>query len=60
MDKVLAVLTIVGLIAFTGIVVGFVREPDLFAVVVMCILIAIHDFWTTFRDANNNDKNPDA
>ena len=60
-DKVLAVLSFVILIVFTGIVVVFVREIDLAIVVLICLLIGIYDFWSTFRaksNANNANNRP--
>ena len=59
-DKVLAILSFAILIAFTGIVVFFVRELDLAVVVLMCLSIGMYDFWTTLRaknNANNNSNN---
>ena len=52
-DKILATLSLLGLIIFTGIVVVFVRELDLAIVVLMCLGIGVYDFWTTVRDAQN-------
>ena len=56
-DKVLAVLSFVGLTIFTGIVVVFVRELDLAVVVLMCIAIGMYDFWTTLRAKDNANNN---
>ena len=58
-DTVLAILSFVALIIFTGIVVVFVRELDLAIVVIMCLLIGINDFWMNFRakrNANNDSQ----
>lgn len=44
-DKVLAVLSMALVIVFLGILVWWVREPDLIAVVVIVCGLAIIDFW---------------
>ena len=43
-DKVLAVLSMALVITFLGILVWWVREPDLIAVVVLVCGLAIYDF----------------
>ena len=48
-DKILAILSFVGLIAFTAVVIGFVKELDLAVVIIICLLVGIYDFWATFR-----------
>ena len=59
LDKILAVLSLATLLAFTLSVIIFVRELDLAVVILLCILIGCYDFWSTFRDqrdrANGND-----
>lgn len=55
-DKILAVLSLSALVAFTGVVVGFVRELDLAMVIGICLLIGAHDFWTTFRNQKNGTQ----
>ena len=49
LDRILAVLSIVGLIAFMGVVTVFVNEIDLWIVVVLVLLMAAYDFWRTLR-----------
>ena len=44
-DKILAVLSMALLIAFLGILVWWVREPDLITVVVLVCGLAIYDFY---------------
>ena len=60
LDKILAVLSLTALLAFTLIVVLYVRELDLAIVILICLLIGCYDFWSTFRDqknrANGNGK----
>jgi len=43
-DKVLAVLSMALVVAFLGILVWWVREPDLITVVVIVCVLAIIDF----------------
>lgn len=45
LDKILVFISMIALIAFCGVVVGYVREPDLFVVVVLVLALASHDFW---------------
>ena len=44
-DKALAILAMLLVIAFLGILVWWVQEPDLIIVVVIVIVMAIYDFW---------------
>jgi hypothetical protein len=44
-DKVLAVLSMALVVVFLGILVWWVREPDLIIVVVVVCAMAIVDFW---------------
>ena len=44
-DKILAALSLVAFVIFTGIVVWWVREIDLIIVVVAVIFMAAFDFW---------------
>jgi hypothetical protein len=53
-DRIIAILSIIGLVVFTCVLIGFVRELDLSVIIILCLIIAIHDFWATFRDQNNN------
>lgn len=46
-DKLLAVISIVGLIAFTLIVTTFVKELDLWLVVIGVLGMAVYDFVQT-------------
>jgi hypothetical protein len=60
LDRILAVLSLAALLGFTLIVVVFVRELDLAVVILICLLIGCHDFWSTFKKqrdrANGNGK----
>lgn len=44
-DKVLVFISLIGLIVFCGVVVGFVAEPDLVIVTSLILALAAHDFW---------------
>lgn len=44
-DKVLAVLSMALFIAFLGILIWWVREPDLIIVVAVVSAMAVYDFW---------------
>lgn len=59
LDKVLAFISILGLIAFVGIVVWYVREPDLTIITVFVLVMAIVDFYLlTFRKKKSVDESP--
>ncbi len=49
-DRILAIISILGLILFTGVVVVFVRELDLAMVVLLCMAMGANDFWRTFKN----------
>lgn len=57
MDKIFAAISLITLIAFVGVVVGFVREVDLAIVIVVVVLMATYDFWKTLWGGNGNGKN---
>lgn len=45
LDKFLVAISMVALIAFLGVVLGFVAEPDLIVVTSLILALALHDFW---------------
>lgn len=45
LDRIIVVIALLALAGFTGIIVSFVREPDLTVVVVLMVAFAFHDFW---------------
>jgi hypothetical protein len=45
LDRIIIAIALLALIGFTGIMVGYVREPDLTVVIVMMVAFALHDFW---------------
>jgi len=52
-DKIFAVLSLVLLIGFTGILAVYVNEPDLWVVVVIALLMAGYDFWRSLRSGKD-------
>jgi len=56
LDKLLATVSMVGLILFLGIIIWFVREPDLTLIIVIPVGIAIYGVVTSFREQSNKDK----
>ena len=46
-DNVIAVLSMLVLAVFAGILVGYVREFDLALIIVLCLTMGMHDFWAT-------------
>ena len=59
LDKVIAIVSVAALVAFTAVVVVFVKELDLAIVVVLCLLMACYDFWTTLRRQKNEGNEGD-
>ena len=49
MDRLFAAISILGLATFMGIVMWFVREPDLIIVSVIGIGIGVYYFWQEIR-----------
>jgi len=60
LDKLLATLSMAGLILFLGIIIWFVREPDLFLVIVIPVAIAIYCVWNSFTEKPNGDNGKPA
>jgi len=52
-DKLMAILGLASLIAFLAVVAWFVPDIDLIVVIVVVSLLAIYDFWRTFRERGN-------
>jgi hypothetical protein len=54
-SKILVLIAMVALIAFLGVVIAFVAEPDLVIVTTLMVALASHDFWiSVFK--NNGAK----
>ena len=45
LDRIIVVIVLLAFAGFAGIMVGYVREPDLTVVVAMMVALALHDFW---------------
>ncbi|MEZ5668320.1 MAG: hypothetical protein R3F55_12950 [Alphaproteobacteria bacterium] len=58
LDRVLAFLAIAGLLAFVGVIGGFVLEVDLIAVFAIGGALAIYDFVNSFRAKPNGNGQP--
>ena len=56
LDKVLAAFWMLLLAGFMGIVVWYVNEPDLWTIVVVCVLLGIVDFVLLNRRKNGAQK----
>lgn len=55
-DKIMAILALVTMITFLGVVAWFVPDIDLITVIVLVSLLAIYDFWHTLREKGNNNS----
>lgn len=55
-DRILALLAIVGFVVFSGIVVWWVKEIDLIIVVVVVSLMAAYDFWLGAGQKKDDQK----
>lgn len=59
LDKILVAISMVALIAFLGVVVGFVAEPELIVVTSLMVALALHDFWiSVFRPRAHAEAPP--
>jgi hypothetical protein len=45
LDKFLVLVALIALLAFCGVVIVFVAEPDLVIVMILMLALATHDFW---------------
>lgn len=55
-DKIMAILALITMIAFLGVVAWFVPDIDLIIVIVVVSLLAIFDFWRTLREKGKNNS----
>jgi hypothetical protein len=56
LDKVLALVSIIGLIAFVSVVVWFVPEADLTIITTVVMIMALYDFYLlTFRKKKSDE-----
>ena len=55
LEKLIIVLSMLGLYFFCGIVLYFVAEPELIIVVLVCLGMATYDFWiSVFKPGAKN------
>ncbi len=60
LDKILVLVAMAGLVAFLGVVIGFVAEPDLIVVTTLIVALAMHDFWlSVFKPGADTSKTED-
>mgnify|MGYP000058939836 CR=1 FL=1 len=45
LDRIIILIMMLAFVCFVGLVVVYVREPDLTIVIVMMVAFAMHDFW---------------
>lgn len=45
LDKILVAISMIAVVAFLSVVLGFVAEPDLIVVTSLIVALALHDFW---------------
>lgn len=50
LEKVFAIVSMLAVIVFVGILTVGVMEPDLWIVAIVVVGISIYDFWKTLRD----------
>ena len=56
LEKILVFISLIALIAFLGVVIGFVAEPDLVIVTSLMVALATHDFWISVFKRQNGPK----
>lgn len=56
LDKILVLFSMISLIVFLGVVIGFVAEPDLVIVTTLMVALAGHDFWISVFKRQNGAK----
>jgi hypothetical protein len=55
-ETIIAIVALLGLVAFMSVLVAYVAEPDLIVIVVIGLLFAAHDFWRElFRGKGNGN-----
>ncbi len=57
LDKFIVLVSLIALITFLGVVIGFVAEPDLIIVTCLIIALATNDFWiSVFKPGADTSK----
>lgn len=54
LDKIVAGASVLALIAFLGVVISFVAEPDLWFVIIVVVYIAIYFIWREIRQGGSH------
>lgn len=61
LDKFLATLSILSLVAFMGVVAVYVNEPDLWIIIIVVLIMAIYDFFLQIRrESQKQNETPDV
>jgi hypothetical protein len=58
LDRFFAIISMLAVIAFVGVVTVGVMQPNLWIVAIVVVGIAIYDFWRTIRDNDNSNNTP--
>ncbi len=56
LDKILATISILSLVAFMGVVAVFVNEPDLWIIIIVVLLMGVYDFYREISRASRKQK----
>lgn len=54
LDKIVAGISILALIGFLGVLISFVTEPDLWAVLIIAVYIAVYFIWRELRQGGSH------
>ena len=54
LDKIVAGASVLALIAFLGVVISFVAEPDLWFVIIVVVYIAVYFIWREIRQGGSH------
>ena len=54
LDRIFAVIGMLGVVAFMGVVTVFVMEPDLWIVTIVVLTIGISYFWRDLKSGNGH------
>lgn len=54
LDKIVAAASVLALIAFLGVVISFVAEPDLWFVIIVVVYIAVYFIWREIRQGGSH------
>lgn len=58
LDKILVAIGLAALVAFLGVVVGYVAEPELIVVTSLMVALAMHDFWISVFSPRAHSEPP--